>query len=110
MYIEYQEYSALGGNASEAEFPRLEKLAEKKLNYWTMDRITDVNDDVKLCMILIINGMYDVESSDMENVSSFSNDGVSVSLSDPVSMSKKMESVYNTIIEILPVELVSRCV
>lgn len=109
MYLTYVEYTALGGKAPDADFQRLELLAEKRLNYWTLDRITDPNEDVKLCMAIIIDAEYNDQSGD-HDVSSFSNDGVSVSFADAQTKEQKWSSVYDRIVEILPVELVSVCV
>lgn len=108
-YLTYEEYTALGGTAPEADFPRLELLAEKRLNYWTMDRITEPDDDIRLCMTLIIDQEYDDESG-VFDVSSFSNDGVSVSFADAQTRAQKWVDVYDRVVEILPVELVSVCV
>lgn len=109
MYITYEEYSALGGKAAETDFPRLELLAEKRLNYWTIDRITEPDDDIRLCMMLIIDAEY-AEQSGEQDVTSFSNDGVSVSFADAQTKEQKWSDVYDRIVEILPVELVSVCV
>ena len=108
-YMTYEEYTALGGKAPEAEFPLLELLARKRLDHWTQNRITEPDDDIRLCMTLII----DAESADQSgehDVSSFSNDGVSVSFADAQTKEQKWSDVYDRIVEILPVELVSLCV
>lgn len=109
MYLTYEEYSALNGKAPESKFTRLELLARKRLDYWTMNRITEPDDDIKLCMTLIIDA-ESAEQSGEHDVSSFSNDGVSVSFADAQTREQKWSSVYDRIVEILPVELVSVCV
>ena len=109
MYLTYEEYSSLGGKAPENEFPRLEKLAEKRLNYWTLNRITTPDDDIRLCMTLIVDAEY-ADQSGEHDVSSFSNDGVSVSFADAQTKDQKWQNVYDRIVEILPVELVSVCI
>ena len=109
MYLTYEEYSSLGGKAPESEFQRLELLAEKRLNYWTINRITEPGDDIRLCMTLIVDAEY-ADQSGEQDVSSFSNDGVSVSFADAQTRDQKWEDVYDRIVEILPVELVSVCV
>ena len=109
MYITYQEYSELGGKAPEPDFQKLELFAEKRLNYWTFNRITETDDDIRLCMTLIVNAEYGEESGE-HDVSSFSNDGVSVSFADAQTKEQKWSDVYDRIVEILPVELVSLCV
>ena len=109
MYLTYEEYSSLGGKAPESDFQRLELLAEKRLNYWTMDRITEPDDDIRLCMTLIVDA-ESAEQTGERDVSSFSNDGVSVSFADAQTKEQKWSDVYDRIVEILPVELVSVCV
>lgn len=109
MYLTYEEYRNLGGKATGNDFDRLEILAEKRLNYWTMDRITEPDDDIRLCMTLIVDAEY-ADQSGEHDVSSFSNDGVSVSFSDAQTKEQKWSNVYDRIVEILPVELVSVCV
>lgn len=109
MYLTYEEYSALNGKAPESEFTRLELLARKRLDYWTMNRITEPDDDIKLCMTLIVDAEYSDQSGE-HDVSSFSNDGVSVSFADAQTKDQKWTSVYDRIVEILPVDLVSVCV
>ena len=109
MYLTYEEYSALNGKAPESQFARLEHLARKRLDYWTMNRIVEPDDDIRLCMVLIIDAEYSEQSGE-HDVSSFSNDGVSVSFADAQTKEQKWASVYDRIVEILPVELVSVCV
>lgn len=109
MYLTYEEYSALNGKAPESEFTRLEHLAEKRMNYWTMDRITEPDDDIRLCMTLIVDAEY-ADQSGEQDVSSFSNDGVSISFADAQTKAQKWMDVYDRIVGILPVELVSICV
>ena len=109
MYLTYEEYRSLGGKAPESDFPRLELLARKRLDYWTQNRITEPYDDIRLCMTLIIDAEY-AEQSGEHDVSSFSNDGVSVSFADAQTKEQKWAGVYDRIVEILPVELVSVCV
>lgn len=108
-YITYEEYTANGGTVDASSFPRLSRLAEKCLNYWTQDRITESNEDIKLCMTLIIDALHAEQSGEMD-VTSFSNDGVSVSFADAQTKEQKWQNVYDQIVEILPVELVSLCV
>ena len=108
-YLTYEEYSALGGAAPEADFQRLELMARKRLDYWTLNRITEPDDDIRLCMTLIVDAEYSDQSGE-HDVSSFSNDGVSVSFADAQTKDQKWSDVYDRIVEILPVELVSICV
>lgn len=107
-YLTFEQYQANGGKADRAAFPLLERLARKKLDYWTQGRITDVTCDIELCMTLIVDALLEARENQSETVSSFSNDGVSVNFgSTRRTGSEIMQSVYDQIVEILPVELVS---
>lgn len=110
QYLTHQQYLSHGGTAELSAFPLLERRARAKLDYWTMGRIKDVDCDIHLCMTLIINALDSVQkSSQSGTVSSFSNDGVSVSYSTQQTKTEEeaMASVYDQVVEILPVELVS---
>lgn len=107
-YLTFDEYQANGGRADRSTFPALEHLARKKLDYWTQNRITEPDCDIALAMTLIVDALAEVKENQAGTASSFSNDGVSVNLSKPVrAESEIMSSVYDQIVEILPVELVS---
>lgn len=109
MYITYVEYVQNGGKAQESDFHRLETLARKRLDYWTQNRITTPDDDIRLCMTLIIDRLDDDESGE-QDVSSVSNDGVSMSFVEAKTSDQKWADVYDRVVEILPIELVSLCV
>ena len=105
-YITYEQYKALGGTAEQSAFPLLERLARKKLDYWTQGRIAEVDDDIRLCMLLLIDAMGKIKSG-KKDVSSVSNDGVSVTYASAQTEEQLMGSVYDQVVEILPVELVN---
>lgn len=110
QYLTYEQYASDGGTADLSAYPLLERRARAKLDYWTQNRITDVDCDIQLCMTLIINALDDVRKASQGGaVNSFSNDGVSVNLSAPQIRTEEeaMSSVYDQIVEILPVDLVS---
>lgn len=110
QYLTHQQYLSHGGTAELSAFPLLERRARAKLDYWTMGRITDVDCDIHLCMTLIINALDSVQKySQGGTVNSFSNDGVSVSFGTQQTKTEEeaMASVYDQVVEILPVELVS---
>lgn len=109
MYLTFAEYKSLSGKAEESDFPRLELLARKKLDHWTQGRITAPDDDIRLCMTLIIDRLDDDQNGE-QDVSSVSNDGVSMSFADAKTSDQKWEDVYDRVVEILPIELVSLCV
>lgn len=106
QYLTYQEYRSIGGTADESAFPLLERQARARLDYWTQGRIDDVDDDIRLCITLIVNALDSVQRSE-QAVTSFSNDGVSVSFGSRKTGEEAMSSVYGQVAEILPVELIS---
>ncbi len=108
QYLTFDQYQANGGKVDRSIFPVLEQLARKKLDYWTQNRITETTPDIELCMTVIVDALAEVRENQAGTASSFSNDGVSVNLSKPVrAESEIMASVYDQVVEILPVELVS---
>lgn len=108
QYLTFDQYEANGGKVDRSTFPVLEQLARKKLDYWTQGRITEPTCDVQLCMTLIVDALAEARENQAGTASSFSNDGVSVNLSKPArTESEIMSSVYDQVVEILPVELVS---
>lgn len=116
-YITYSEFKSLGGELDETLFPSLERLARVKLDYWTLNRISklsEISDDIRLCMKLIIEHIKEVEDKEMDReraITSFSNDGVTVNYANSVikTTSEKENDLYQQIVEILPVELISIC-
>ena len=106
MYLTYDEYIELGGKAEQSYFSNLEMQARYKLDYWTQDRITEPDEKIRLCMKLIIDTIFEKENGE-EDVSSFSNDGISVSFADAKTFEQKMSDVHDAVVEIMPVELIS---
>ncbi len=106
MYLAYEKYINFGGSVAEKSYAFFETLARKKLDYWTLGRITKVTEDIELCMFLIIEQIYENETGETD-VSSVSNDGVSISYAEAKTSEEKMQDLYQKIVEILPLELVS---
>ena len=101
MYLTFDEYIIKGGQLDEAAFTRKEKKAEYLLDYWTFDRLkSGLGDNEQVVKDL----MYEmVETmSDGQQVTSFSNDGVSVTLSDKT----EEQQLYDMAVAWLPAELV----
>lgn len=105
-YITYEQYKALGGTAEQSAFPLLERLARKKLDYWTQGRIAEVDDDIRLCMLLLIDAMRKIRNG-FVNVASTNNDGLTVNYASAQTEEQLIGSVYDQVVEILPVELVN---
>lgn len=101
MYLTHEEYVKMGGELDRAAFDRREYKAEKLLDYWTFDRLKsglgDNEDVVKHLMFEMVEAI-----SDGQQVTSFSNDGVSVSFSDK----SEEEQMYYLAVAWLPADLV----
>ena len=106
MYLTYEKYKEFGGVVEEKNYAFFECLARKKLDYWTLGRIVEITDDIELCMFLIIEEIYQIETGEAD-VSSVSNDGISMSFVDAKTSDQKLQDLYQKIVEILPLELVN---
>ena len=106
MYLTYEKYKEYGGGVIEKDYAFFELQARKKLDYWTMNRITDITEDIELSMFLVIEQIYEIETGETD-VSSVSNDGISMSFVDAKTSEQKLQDLYQKIVEILPLELVS---
>lgn len=81
MYIDYKEYLKFGGVHNETAFNKYSYEAKAKINAETHGRIKEPSEAVKRCMVRLIDicAKSDIVN---DNVSSWSNDGVSKSYKD----------------------------
>lgn len=110
MYLAYPHYVELGGKASEEAFPALALMAQKKLDYWTQDRIDEeqITPEIWVAMTLLVNH-FNADLLGDRDISSMSNLGVSVSSADAKTREQKLQDIYTQVVEILPFELVTVC-
>lgn len=101
MYLTFDEYIIKGGQLDEAAFTLKEKKAEYLLDYWTFDRLkSGLGDNEQIVKDLVYEMVETM--SDGQQVTSFSNDGVSVTLSDKT----EEQQLYDMAVAWLPAELV----
>lgn len=86
MYLTYDEYVKMGGSISREAYPRIEAKARAVLDKYTYSRVADeatVRESVKYCMYDLANAINADEmlgaTTYGREISSMSNDGVSVS-------------------------------
>jgi len=106
-FITFSEYSAFGGGLTEDQFDIWEPRAERKLNYFTQNRLvsaTTIISEVKELLTVYIDKM--VTNVDTGNVRSYGNGIESFSYSDNQKSLLEQE-LYQLAIEYLPVELIS---
>lgn len=110
MYLTYPHYVELGGRASEEAFPALVLMAQRKLDYWTQNRIDEeqITPEIRVAMTLLINH-FNADLLGDRDISSMSNLGVSVSFADAKTSEQKLQDIYTQVVEILPFELVTVC-
>lgn len=110
MYIDFSTYADMGGTVDETAFPRLEYLAEKKIDHYTQGRVKNmkkVPEAVKRCMVEIINSMGEndpTETASSASLSGFSNDGYSESYAEPMTASSQESGLYGLILDYLSTE------
>lgn len=109
-YLTFSEYGALGGGLTEAQFDVLEPKAERKLDYFTQNRLktaTTIISEVKELMEEFINKL----STPIQNgnISSYSNGIESVSFTENQNDALNKE-LYQMAVEYLPIELITQYV
>ena len=100
MYLDYDEYTAMGGTLNSSAFSRLEFKARRKVDCYTSDRLksSDIPDNIKMLMFELVNLINASEENGAEipsNITSVSNDGYSVAYSTDKDMAEKQ--IYNLI-------------
>ena len=107
LYLSFSEYQNIGGTLTESSFNIYEPRAERKLNYFTQNRLvsaTIIISEVKELLTVYIDKM--VTNVDTGNIRSYGNGIESFSYSDNQKALLEQE-LYQLAIEYLPVELIS---
>lgn len=88
MYLTYAEYAAMGGAVEEAAFPKLEFLAEQKMDRFTQHRVAKMSgipQTVKYCIADLIDALAKIDMAETASgapMTGFSNDGYSETYSE----------------------------
>ena len=100
MYLEYGDYAQMGGELEPDVYERLAAKAERLIDRATHARLkaqANVPDGVKYCIMELINAIQADESmggmSAGREISSMSNDGVSVSFTAMAASARYMEII-----------------
>ena len=101
MFLSYEEYKSKGGTLDNSAFIIKINKAERLLNYWTFNRLGRENTDLEVVKDLLFEMVSNI--GDGQEVTSFSNDGVSVTFSNVT----EEQALYDLVISYLPIELVS---
>lgn len=94
MYLTYSEYKMNGGLIDDnATFTKLEKRAEAEIDYHTFGRLKnkEIPNEVKNCIVELIDTFKDKEN----NITSFSNDGVSISYATDKEIKSQISNIIN---------------
>ena len=105
-YLDYSDYTSLGGTLTEMPFNILEFEARKKIDGRTQERLVgqDIPQEVKMCEFAIIETTLDeIKRNNSTNASSESIDGYSISYLSPsevqqsmIAKSKQIEDIMQT--------------
>ena len=107
MYLDYETYVSMGGTADNAAFPRLEYMAEKRIDRYTQGRVKAMEaipEAVQRCMAELVNGMAAADptrTASTAPLSGFSNDGYSESYAGPMTAGSLEASLYGLILDYL---------
>jgi len=106
-FLTFAEYSAFGGGLTEDQFDIWEPRAERKLNYFTQDRLktaTTIISDVKELLTVFIDKLASELNSG--NIRSYNNGIESFGYADNQKELLQKE-LYQLAIEYLPIELIT---
>lgn len=114
MYLTYMEYLTLGGSLDESEFLRTEWKAAKLVDKYTFGRLKQdykFSSAVKMTIFELIsmvvkkdNAIIQPDNNSSNDISSFSNDGVSVTLNKET-VSQFLENFNTRILEVIKTNL-----
>lgn len=100
MYLTYEEYTGYGGTLNDTEFNRFNFRAECEINNATLDRckkLTEIPEEVKRCQYeLVLYLSKNSQNGSISAVSSFSNDGYSVSYVDKKTAQEQISEIIYT--------------
>lgn len=100
MYLTYEEYEAYGGTLNNTEFDRFSFRAECEINNATLDRcktLAEIPEEVKRCEVELIAYLSkNARTGSVSAVSSFSNDGYSVSYTDQKTAESQIYDIIYT--------------
>lgn len=107
-YLTWTEYQNLGGKiTTESVFTPLEKKAERKLDYFTQDRLKTVTTIISEVKELMVEFVDRIQNSPLNgNVTSYSNGIESFGFKENQTDSFNSE-LYQLAVEYLPIELIS---
>ena len=97
MYLDYEKYKSYGGNLSNTEFDRFRFMAEREIDSATQKRcekLEKIPEEVERCVYeLIIYLSNCAKNGSISAVSSFSNDGYSVSFVDKKNATQQIHDI-----------------
>ena len=97
MYLTYDEYKGYGGTLSDTEFNRFNFRAKCEIDNATFDRcktLANVPEAVKRCAFELVTFISkNTQNGAVSSVSSFSNDGYSVSYTDKKTAQEQISDI-----------------
>lgn len=100
MYLDYKKYKEYGGNLENTDFNRFLFRAEKEIDNATQNRLKTVDkipEEVEKCTFELITYLSNyAKNGDVSTVTSFGNDGYSVSYSDKKTTTQQIYDIIYT--------------
>ena len=100
MYLTYEEHKAYGGTLSNTEFDRFGFRAEQEINNATQNRcktLKEIPEEVKRCVFELVEYLSkNSKNGSVSAVSSFGNDGYSVSYVDKKTAEQQIYDIIYT--------------
>ncbi len=97
QYLTFDDYISIGGTLAETEFNRFEFRAERLIDNATQGRLenaTTTPESVKRCMFELVTYLSKVaQNGDNSAVSSFSNDGYSVTYAEQKTATQQIHDI-----------------
>ena len=100
MYLDYEKYKELGGNLSNALFDRFNFRAQKEIDNVTQGRcqnLETIPEEVKMCAFeLVLYFAKHTTDGAVSSISSFGNDGYSVSYAENKTAEQQIYDIIHT--------------
>ena len=100
MYLDYEKFKEYGGNLSNTEFDRFLFRAEKEIDNITQSRckkLVNVPEEVQKCAFELVDYLQkNLKNGTVQAISSFGNDGYSVSYSEQKNAEQQIYDIIYT--------------
>lgn len=86
MYLTYEEYKNLGGSIEEIDFIGYERVARRKIDYYTYNRVrklTEIPQEVQECLVDLVDYLVTLKDTDGKEIERERTDSYEIQFSTP---------------------------